>query len=119
MMQGGGAGDPASAVDGFGSQEDTNARKPILREYRDVRPSKKRFSFSGADEGGPTSSRKSSRSFSNPPYEVDKRRASGGAGKQGVPNSSADSVMERFARFVGADFGSEGSGSRGKQSSRS
>lgn len=110
MMQGTDAGSAASNRD-----QGASSRNPMVREYRDVRPAKKRFSFT-AEDG--STSRKSSQSYSNPPLDFDNKRKASGSNRQGTPTSSTDSAMERIARFMGADFGGGDPNTRSKQRSR-
>jgi hypothetical protein len=84
-----------------------SSRSSMTREYRDVRPAKNRFSFSGGEEGGASGagSRKTSRSFSNSQFDTEKKRSSSSSSKQASPNNADDSPFERIAKYMGADFG--------------
>lgn len=98
-------------VDGFNDQASSSSRK-----YRDVRPAKKRFSFSG-EEG--SRSRKSSQSYLQ--EDKDSKRKASYSGKQRTstsPSSNGDSAMDRIARFMGADFGSGDATAQSKQKNR-
>lgn len=84
---------------------DAASRDRIVRPYRDVRPDKKRFSFGGEEPAGPSSSKKTSRSVSNPAQDAGRRRVSAPV-KQNGPDSNLDSTtFEKIASFIGADFG--------------
>jgi len=113
MMQG-----VQGAQEADGLRQASSSRNTIVREYRDVRPSKKRFSFSADDSG--SNSRKSSQSFSNPPvYDIDPRKKASASNKQSSSIGSSDSAFERIAKFMGADLGSADANARAaKQKSR-
>ncbi|UZJ54804.1 hypothetical protein CBS101457_004124 [Exobasidium rhododendri] len=106
VVQGTGAVD-----DLFDSGSKQNTR---TREYRDVRPAKKRFSFSGDDDS--VGSRKSSQSY--PRSDNDKKRRASGPSRGSKSTTSDDSAFERIAKFMGADSWMEGADVRGKQKTR-
>ena len=67
------------------------SRDRITREYRDVRPAKKRFSFGQEERRDSPRSGASGRSVSNPGYSQNQRRPS--------------NAFQGIAKFIGADLG--------------
>jgi hypothetical protein len=83
-----------------GTVEGAPSRQRNTREYRDVRPKKKRYSF-GEGEAGPSKPGSRSSALAN---EEARRRASAPVRRMNSPDNSVDSAMERIANFMGAKF---------------
>lgn len=83
-----------------GSGGAATSRDRNVREYRDVRPKKKRYSF-GEGNAGPSNPGGRSTAFAN---DEARRRASAPVRRGDSPGNSGDSAMERIANFMGAKF---------------